>query len=112
MVVDFTRLAERRILAAQAEGKLEHLEGEGKPLPARPETPFVDPLEAVGMKLMAEAGFMPREVELAKEIEATRKAYRESHDPAVRAWLMQHLADLTTRHGIAREARLGLFRHH
>ena len=63
------RIAERRMLKAGAEGKLSGLEGAGKlsglegagkPLPERPGDAFVDPGEAIGFRIMAEAGSLPR----------------------------------------------------
>lgn len=108
MIVDLTRLAERRMLAAVAKGKLSHLSGEGRPLPAHPETAFVDPLEAVGFQIMHEAGFVPKELELTRALGEARAALRAATDPAEHRRLMARVADLETRRNIAREARLHL----
>ncbi|RME13997.1 MAG: DUF1992 domain-containing protein, partial [Alphaproteobacteria bacterium] len=49
------RLTEQQIRRAEAEGKLSGLAGEGKPLPERPGDAFIDPGDAIGHRIMAEA---------------------------------------------------------
>lgn len=109
--LDFTRLAERRILAALAEGKLTGLEGEGKPLPAHPEEAHIDPLDAIGFRIMHEAGFVPQELELARLLTEAREAWVATNDPDERKRLMARIAELEMRHNMARETRLN-FMHH
>lgn len=108
MITDLARLAERRIRAAQAEGQLGHLAGEGKPLPDHPEAAMIDPIEAIGFRIMHEAGFVPRELELGKALEAAHAAWRATANPGEKARLMRQIADLETRRNIARETRLHL----
>ena len=55
----FRELTEARIRQAEAEGKLRGLAGEGKPLPDRPGDAFIDPADAIGHRIMAEAGALP-----------------------------------------------------
>ena len=114
MDLNWTMLAERRMLAALAEGKLSHLAGEGRPLPEAPSSLFVDPTEAIGMRLMAEAGYLPEEIRLRRELEALRPELRAARAPEARRALMARVADLELREAIAREARLHLTRrpHH
>jgi len=100
-----SRLVERRILAARAKGALEGLEGEGKPLPDRPGDAFVDPGEAAGFRIMAEAGALPEEIRLKKRIEAARADLAAITDPAARRAAQRDLADLTMRLAMAEEAR-------
>lgn len=109
--VDLTHLAERRMLAAVAEGKLSHLEGEGRPLPSHPEEAYIDPGEAVGFRIMHEAGFVPQELELGKKLAAARAALVMARDPDERRWRMGEVADLEMRRNMARETRLAMMRH-
>ena len=51
-----SKLAEQRIQAARASGQLQGLTGEGQPLPDRPGDAFVSAGDAVGFRIMAEAG--------------------------------------------------------
>lgn len=96
----FGNLAERQILKAKAEGRLESLEGEGKPLPDRP----ADSAEAAGLRIMAQAGVVPKEFELKKAVEAQLKAVQAS-EGADRKREMAKLADLQLRLAIEQEAR-------
>ncbi|AEI94922.1 DUF1992 domain-containing protein [Roseobacter litoralis] len=98
-------LTERQIAKARAEGKLDGLEGQGKPLPDRPvETQEAAALSA-GMRIMAEAGVLPEEFALKKQLDAARTAYAACTTEAARKKAMAHLADLDLRYQIAREAR-------
>jgi hypothetical protein len=98
------RLAERRILQALAEGKLTGLAGEGRPLPDHPEAAFIDPGVGMGMRIMSEAGALPPEVELGREVDAARAALARETDPARRKPLMARLAELEMRRAIAQES--------
>jgi DnaJ-like protein len=111
MTSDLSRLAERRMLAALAEGKLSHLAGEGQPLPAHPEEAYIDPGEAVGYRIMHEAGFVPQELELGKKLTAAREAWAAAHDEDEKHRLMGLIADLEMRRNMARETRLQMMHH-
>ena len=67
------RLAERRMQAARLKGQLQGLAGEGKPLPDRTGDAFITPGEAVGFRIMAEAGVLPEEIGLKKAAQAQRE---------------------------------------
>lgn len=105
------RLAERRMLAAQAEGKLSNLAGEGKRLPDHPEEAYIDPLEAVGFRMMHEAGFVPQELELGRQLAEAKEAYAATYNAEEREALMKRIADLEMRRNVAKETRLN-FMHH
>ena len=75
---NFDRLTEAQIRKAEAEGKLKNLEGEGRPLPHRPGDALIDPGEAVGFRIMAEAGALPEEVGLKAQMEHPRKSLHNS----------------------------------
>ena len=65
---NFSKLIEAQIAKARAQGQLENLEGEGKPLPHHDPNAFVDAGDAVGMRIMAKAKVVPEEIRLKKEI--------------------------------------------
>ena len=67
----FDKLAERQILKAQAEGQLDDLKGAGKPLSKKGGNTST----AAGFRIMAEAGVVPREIELKKAVEPVMAAY-------------------------------------
>lgn len=98
----FRNLAERQILKAQAEGQLDGLAGEGKPLP--PDRGG-DAAAAAGFRIMAEAGALPREIELKKQIDAQRSVVADALGTAGEKTAMQRLADQELRHSIEQEAR-------
>ncbi|SFT84948.1 DnaJ family domain-containing protein [Sedimentitalea nanhaiensis] len=110
MTRSFRNLIERQILKARAEGKLTGLEGEGKPLPNRPEAALVDPGLAVGMRIMAEARVRPEEFRLKEELQAARAALAAMESAADRKAAMRRVADLEMRYNMARDARRAFLR--
>lgn len=104
------RMAERLMLKARAEGKLSGLQGEGKPLPDRTGDAFVDPGEAVGFRIMAEAGALPEEITLKQLIADHKHRMASLTDPIARKSAMAKLADLEMRLAIAQEARRRFFK--
>lgn len=100
-----SRLAERQIQKARVKGELQGLEGEGKPLPDRPGDAFVAPGDAVGFRIMAQAGVLPEEIELKKQVAAQRAHLATLTDEALRKAAMAKLAELEMRQAIAEEAR-------
>ena len=105
MASKFGRLTEQQIRKAQLEGKLDDLEGSGKPLTERPGDALIDPGDAAGFRIMAEAGALPEEIKLKKQIDATRKAWQAATSPEAKAELMRQLADLELKYEIAQNAR-------
>lgn len=101
----FSRLVERQINKARLKGELERLKGEGEPLPDRPGDAFVDPGIAAGFRIMAEAGVLPEEIVLQKEIAKAKAHYRTLTDKAEKKAAMKHLAELEMKHAIAVESR-------
>jgi hypothetical protein len=100
-----SRLAERRMLAARAKGQLQGLAGEGKPLPDRPGDAFISPGDAVGFRIMAEAGVLPEEITFKKQAAAQRALLATLTDAAARKAAMAELARLEMRQSMAEEAR-------
>ncbi|MFV2053640.1 DUF1992 domain-containing protein [Aliiroseovarius sp. YM-037] len=105
MIRGIRNLIERQIQKARLEGKLDGLEGEGKPLPHRPEEAFVSTADAAGFRIMAEAGVLPEEITIKKRIAALRAHLKTLTDEPDRKQVMAELAKLETRYGIATEAR-------
>lgn len=99
------KLAERRILAALAKGKLQQLSGMGNPLPDRSADAFVSAGEAVGFRMMAEAGALPEEIRLKKECDAQRDLIKGITDPEALLCAQKKLADLEMLREMAIEAR-------
>ncbi|MEQ9239597.1 DUF1992 domain-containing protein [Roseovarius indicus] len=99
------RLIERQILKAGAEGKLQGLEGEGQPLPDHSGEAHLDAGEAAGFRMMAEAGVLPEEITLKKQIAAHKAQMATITDPEVRKAAMAELAQLMMRQSIAEDAR-------
>lgn len=101
----FQDLTERQIQKALAEGKLSDLEGEGEPLPDRSGEALVDPGLAAGHRIMAEAGVLPEEFTLKKDLDTARAAYAALTEPEQKKAAMARIADLELRYHIARDAR-------
>lgn len=97
----FSDLSERQILKAQAEGQFDRLKGAGRPL----DLSGCGGAEAAGLRLMAEAGVLPREMQLRKEIEAQRALLQGLPDGPERRRAAAKLADLQLRRDIEQEAR-------
>jgi hypothetical protein len=100
-----SRLAERQIQKARLKGELQGLAGEGKPLPDRTGDAFVSPGDAVGFRIMAEAGVLPPEITLKKQAAAQRAHLATLTDDAARKTAMADLARLEMLQAIAEESR-------
>lgn len=99
------RIAERRMRLAEAQGKLRGLDGEGQPLPERPGDALIDAGDAVGFRVMAEAGALPEEIVLKKQAAAQREVLAGLTDPEARKAAMAELARIEMRQAMAEEAR-------
>jgi len=106
MIRSWQRLTEQQIRKAELEGKLKGLAGEGKPLPERPGDAFIDPGDAVGHRIMAEAGALPEEIKLKAALDTARRVWSAETDPAEKKKKMARIADLELKYSIAREARM------
>ena len=100
-----SRLAERQIQKARLKGELQGLEGEGKPLPDRPGDAFISPGDAVGFRIMAQAGVLPEEIALKKQAAAQRALLATLTDETERKAAMAELARIEMRQAIAEESR-------
>lgn len=102
---NFNRLTEAQIRRAEAEGQFKDLEGAGKPLPDRPGDALLDAGEAVGFRMMAEAGALPEEIALKAELDEARRIWQAETDEARKKEAMARIAKLQMRYEIARDAR-------
>jgi hypothetical protein len=100
-----SRMAERQIQKARLKGELQGLAGEGKPLPDRTGDAFVSPGDAIGFRIMAEAGVLPPEITLKKQAAAQRAHLATLTDEADRKAAMAELARLEMLQAIAEESR-------
>ena len=105
MLRHLRELIERQIQKAQLSGQMDGLEGEGKPLPDRTGDAFVDDGDAAGFRMMAQAGVLPEEIEIKKQMDAHRARVADLTDEADRKAAMAELSRLELRYNIAREAR-------
>lgn len=99
-------LAESQILKAQAEGQFDNLKGAGKPLNL---TADGGSAEAIGFRIMAEAGALPREIDLQKAVQDQARLLKETVGEEARKREMRKLADLQMRLEMEREARRSFF---
>ncbi len=99
-------LAEHQIQKAKAEGQLDDLAGQGKPLAPH----SGDDIVSAGMGIMAEAGVLPREIELKKAVDAQRRVLAAATQADHRKTEMRKLADLEMRLNIEQEARRKFYR--
>lgn len=100
-----SRMAERQIQKSRLKGELQGLEGEGKPLPDRPGDAFVSAGDAVGFRIMAQAGVLPEEITLKKQAAAQRAHLATLTDEGERKAAMAELARLEMLQAIAEESR-------
>lgn len=105
MSQSLNRLVERQIQKALAEGKLQGLEGEGKPLPDRSGEALTDMATSVAVRIMAEAGALPEEFKIKKLLEAAMLNYTKAKSEEAKNVAMALIADLQQRYNIAVEAR-------
>ena len=101
----FPILTEQRIQQALEDGAFDNLPGAGKPLPQDDIGGPNDPVMLFGYRIMAEAGAVPEELRLRRELQEARAAWRESDDEAERARLMTKISELGMRHAMAVEQR-------
>ena len=101
----FARLIESQIAKARASGLLSGLRGEGKPLAAQAIETGEQAALSTGMRIMAEAGVVPEEFAIRKELDAARKIYTTLKTEEARAKQMAQISSLELRFNIAVEAR-------
>lgn len=101
----FNKRAEQAIARARAQGQLTGLQGEGKPLPDHPGDAFISAGDAIGFRIMAEAGVLPEEITLKKRAIALRAHLATLTDATARKAAIAELARIEMRQAMAEEAR-------
>jgi hypothetical protein len=100
----FDRLVEQKIREAMAEGQFDGLEGAGRPIDL--EAYFATPEELrAGFAVMKNAGVVPEEMQLLKEIDALRLELESCLDEASRARLEKSLHDKALNFRLLMEGR-------
>jgi len=105
----FDKLAEWQIQKAKSKGQLEGLKGEGKPLKLG--SLEGDAAEAAGFRMMADAGVLPREMELKKAADALREQIAAAESAELRRVLIAELGQIEMRRAIESEARRKYMKH-
>jgi hypothetical protein len=101
MAMKISEHSERQILKAQAEGQFDNLKGAGKPLDLSGD----GSAEAIGLRIMAEAGVVPREIALLRAFEEQTEILRQTKGQEARRREAAILADLQLRLDLEQEAR-------
>ena len=90
--MSFEKIAEQKIREALAEGEFDDLEGEG--LPVDLDAYFAVPAELrAGFALLKNAGVLPSEIQLLKEIGSLRQELGSCHDEEDRRRLRKAIAE-------------------
>lgn len=90
------QLAEARIAEAVERGELDDLPGAGKPLQLDDDD-FVPPELRMAYRMLKNAGFVPPEVELRRDLHAVEEALNAEQDPEARRRGLKRLACLSAR---------------
>ena len=102
----FDKLVEQKIREAMRAGEFDRLEGEGRPVNL--EAYFSTPEELrAGYAVLKNAGVLPEEATLRKEIDALRSALGSSSAPEERARLRRQIDDLTLKYNLLAERQRG-----
>jgi hypothetical protein len=98
----FDHVAEQKLAQAIAAGELDHLPGSGRPLELE-DLARVDEELRAGYLLLKNAGVLPEEMELAKELLRLGDLVRACEDPEERASLEGRRRALALRHALLME---------
>ncbi len=96
-------IAERRIAEAMDRGEFEGLRGAGKPLRLEDDSLVPEELRA-GYRLLKNAGYLPEELRLRREISEIETLLNLIDEPAARDRAMRKLRLLETRLGLTGNA--------
>jgi hypothetical protein len=100
-MICFQKIAERRILEAIREGEFDNLPGAGQPLTLEDDSNVPEDLR-VAYKILKNAGYVPKEVALRKEIAQTEDLLDNMDDTKVKYRQLKKLNFLITRLNILR----------
>lgn len=100
----FDKIVEEKIREAQQKGELDNLPGQGKPLNLDDLSGIPEDLRA-GYSILKNAGVIPEEMELKKEILSLQDLIDACHDDDERTRLRQKLTEKTLRFNSLMEKR-------
>jgi hypothetical protein len=101
----FEKIAERRIKAAIEEGVLDNLPGTGKPLALGDDSHIPEDLR-MAHKVLKNAGFVPPEIALRKEIARTEDLLEGMEDTKAKYRQIKKLNALITKLNMARKTQV------
>lgn len=90
----FKDLAEAKIQQAMANGEFNNLKGKGKPIDLNRYYGMPEHLR-LGYQLLKNAGYIPEEVRLKKEMEDIKEKIRNEKSETKKTKLMKELADIS-----------------
>jgi len=94
IVESFEDLVENKIQKAMAEGEFDNLEGKGKPLDLKQYREVPEHLRPA-YHILKNAGFVPEEVRLKKEMEIIKEKIANSDSAEEKDRLLKQLADIS-----------------
>jgi hypothetical protein len=106
-MICFQKIAERRILEAIREGAFDDLPGAGQPLELEDDSNVPEDLR-VAYKILKNAGYVPKEVALRKEIIQTEDLLNNMEDTEAKYRQLKKLNFLITRLNILRKTSADL----
>jgi hypothetical protein len=101
-MICFQKIAERRILEAIREGAFDDLPGAGQPLELEDDSNVPEDLR-VAYKILKNAGYVPKEVALRKEIAQAEDLLEDIEDTKAKYRQLKKLNFLITRLNILRK---------
>jgi len=90
----FKDIAEAKIQQAIADGEFKNLKGKGKPIDLNKYYGMPEHLR-LGYQLLKNAGYIPEEVRLKKEMETIKEKIRKTKSENKKKKLMKELADIS-----------------
>jgi len=106
-MICFQKIAERRIVEAIREGAFDDLPGAGQPLKLEDDSHLPEDLRMV-YKILKNAGFVPPEVALQKEIETLEDVLAGMEDTRAKYRQLKKLNFLITKLNMLRRTSTGL----
>lgn len=104
---EFRKIAERRIREAMEQGEFDNLEGKGKPLPKEDEHSIPSDLR-MAYRILKNAGFLPPEIELEREIRTAQDLLEGLDDEQERYRQINKLNVLVTKFNMIRSRPINL----
>jgi hypothetical protein len=105
MLEGFVRIVEERILRAQREGAFDNLEGAGRPLVLEDDSGVPEELR-LAYKILKNAGCLPPEIEMKKEIVQTEELLAAVEDVTEKYRLLKKLNFMIMKLNTSRKASI------